>query len=104
MIETIIYSVLLIALTILSYNSGKKDKCKEVQEAHNLGYSEGAEKGYINGYTKGFKEGLIEGQNEGYTQGKEEGFADGKRYGASVKYNEEALKKMGVKFGKFNNL
>lgn len=108
MITTISYLVLafivLVALTILSYNSGKIDKCKEVQEAHNLGYSEGAEKGYINGYAKGFKEGLIEGQNEGYTQGKEEGFADGKRYGASVKYNEEALKEMGVKFGKFNNL
>ena len=93
MITTIIHLVLafivLVALTSFAYASG---------------YNQGKEKGHAEGYLEGFKEGREIGHNEGYKQGKEEGFADGKRYGASVKYNEEALKEMGVEFGEFNKL
>lgn len=109
MIETIIYYVLsliaLVALTsILAYTLGKHYTDRTLQRSHELGYEQGIDKGNSDGYLEGFKEGYEIGHDEGYKQGKEEGFADGKRYGASVKYNEEALKEMGVKFGKFNNL
>lgn len=108
MITTISYLVLafivLVALTSFAYASGKRDGCKDVQKSHDLVYNQGEEKGHAEGYLEGFKEGREIGHDEGYKQGKEEGFADGKRYGASVKYNEEALKEMGVEFGEFNKL
>lgn len=108
MITTISYLVLafivLVALTSFAYASGKHYTDRTLQRSHELGYEQGEEKGHADGYFEGFKEGCEIGHNEGYKQGKEEGFADGKRYGASIKYNEEALKEMGVKFGKFNNL
>ena len=81
-----------------------EDTDRTLQRSHELGYNQGKEKGHDEGYLEGFKEGREIGHNEGYKQGKEEGFADGKRYGASVKYNEEALKEMGVEFGEFNKL
>lgn len=96
--------IALVALSSIAYASGKRDGAKESQKAHELGYAQGEEKGYANGYTDGYKHGHVVGGNEGYTQGKEEGFADGKRYGASIRYNEEALKEMGVDFGKFEKL
>lgn len=99
MITTIIYLVLafiaLVALTSFAYASGKHYTDRTLQRSHELGYEQGEEKGHADGYLEGFK--------EGHELGKEEGFADGKRYGASVKYNEEALKEMGVEFGEFNN-
>lgn len=108
MITTISYLVLtviiLVALTSFAYASGKHYTDRTLQRSHELGYEQGEEKGHADGYFEGFKEGCEIGHNEGYKQGKEEGFADGKRYGASVKYNEEALKEMGVEFGEFNKL
>lgn len=108
MITTIIYLVLtfiaLVALTSFAYASGKHYTDRTLQRIHELGYEQGEEKGHADGYFEGFKEGCEIGHDEGYKQGKEEGFADGKRYGASVKYNEEALKDMGVEFGEFNKL
>lgn len=99
MITTISYLVLtviiLVALTSFAYASGKHYTDRTLQRSHELGYEQGEEKGHADGYFEGFK--------EGHELGKEEGFADGKRYGASVKYNEEALKEMGVEFGEFNN-
>lgn len=108
MITTISYLVLafivLVALTSFAYASGRHYTDRTLQRSHELGYNQGKEKGHDEGYLEGFKEGREIGHNEGYKQGKEEGFADGKRYGASVKYNEEALKEMGVEFGGFNKL
>ncbi len=108
MITTISYLVLaviaLVALTSFAYASGKHYTNRTLQRSHELGYEQGIDKGNADGYLEGFNEGYEKGHDDGYKQGKEEGFADGKRYGTSVKYNEEALKEMGVNFGKFNNL
>lgn len=56
------------------------------------------------GYELGIDIGKKEGFNQGRKVGKEEGFEDGKRYGAAVKYNQEVLEGMGLKFEPFTPL
>ena len=61
-------------------------------------FDQGSTAGHARGELEGYKKGFAEGEKIGLKKGRDEGFADGYRYGASQRYNEEALRAMGLHF------
>lgn len=96
----LIVFVVNIAIGIIAYNCGYKDKDGMLQAEKNASYTKGRD----DGYTEGYKCGLTQGREIGKKEGRAEGFADGKIYGAQQSYNEESLRSMGLTFTNDKNI
>lgn len=90
----LIVLVVNIAIGIIAYHCGYKDKTGMLQTEKEASYAKGRD----NGFAEGYKCGLTQGREMGQKEGRAEGFADGKIFGAQQSYNEEALRSMGLKF------
>lgn len=97
---TLIVLVVNIAIGIIAYNCGYKDRTGMLQTEKDDSYAKGRD----NGFTEGYKCGLTQGREFGQKEGRAEGFADGKIFGAQQSYNEEALRAMGLKFTNDKNI
>ena len=89
-----------VAIGIIAYNAGCKDKENALQVEKDVSYAKGRDYGYAEGY----KCGLTQGREIGHKEGLAKGFADGKLYGAQQSYNEEALRSMGLRFTNDKNI
>lgn len=96
----LIVLVVNIAIGIIAYNYGYKDKTGMLQTEKDDSYAKGRD----NGFTEGYKCGLTQGREIGKKEGRAEGFADGKIFGAQQSYNEETLRSMGLKFTDDKNI
>lgn len=85
---------------LLGERKGKPRLVHDRAIAFDQGKTAGYNRGELAGYTKGF----AEGEKAGFKKGRDEGFADGHRYGASQRYNEEALRAMGLQFTNDENI
>lgn len=89
-----------VVIGILSYYWGYNENKGTIQAEKNASY----DKGRDDGFAEGYKCGLAQGREIGQKEGRAEGFADGKLYGAQQKYNEEALRLMGLHFTNDKNI
>lgn len=79
---------------LFGVRKGREHLVRDRAKAFDQGHTAGHARGELEGYKKGF----AEGEKIGLKKGRDEGFADGHRYGASQRYNEEALRAMGLHF------
>lgn len=101
---SVIVFLIIPVLCRLSYEMGRRNARISMAYKRTVAFDRGQESGFARGQVEGYKKGFADGEAKGNKDGEAKGFADGKRYGAAQKYNEEALRAMGLEFGDDINL